>query len=455
MTRRRLRMFALFATGALPLAFCASAAAVTLSYDTLGEHALAAKPDGSLWAWGSNTYGQLGKGDFFTREPADWSPARIGTENTWMRVATGGQHSLAIKTDGSLWVWGWNSDGELGLGDTTDRPVPTRLGSALWQKVDAGLGFSAGIQTDGSSWAWGYGGLGTTGSGTTVTQLTPYLVMPGKTFTDVRCGLLSLWATDATGQIWEWGCNSQELLGNGSTVNQLVPIASPFTTALWRQISLGYSTSAGVRTDGTLWTWGMGIGVTPQRFGTGTTWNDVVAGEGHDLALADGQLWAWGDNTFGQLGIGSHTSQTTPVQVGTGAGWASARAAGNVSMGGEGRRHLVGVGQQRSPGRLHKPPQVQPRRGRRRRRRHPAQVLGTDGCQCAPWHDGRAQVQGHGRALHDQPGDNLDHDQEGRRGGQDYPVRPSEAWCAAYLPVPVHAAQGQVPLRGHGDRCRR
>ena len=326
MNRRRLWILVLFAACVLPLATCGSARAAALSYDNMGDSTLVVKPDGSLWAWGGNAYGQLGRGDFFTREPADWCPARIGTENTWVQVASDGDHDLAIKTDGSLWVWGWNMDGELGLGDTTDRPSPTRLGTAIWQKVDAGLGFSAGIQADGSLWTWGLGTRGAIGNGATGDQVTPYHIMPGTTFTDVRCGMLSIWAVDSTGHVWEWGCGSQGLLGLGSTSDQLAPAATPFTTALWSQISLGYSTSAGVKADGTLWTWGGDIGVTPVQFGAGTTWDDVVVGEGHDLALADGQLWAWGDNEWGQLGIGSHTSQAAPVRIGVDTTWLSARA---------------------------------------------------------------------------------------------------------------------------------
>ncbi len=117
-----------------------------------GEFALLIKPDGSLWSWGYNLHGQLGVGDL-TLRPVAW---RVGTTNDWATVACGDNHALAIKTDGTLWAWGLNASGELGLGDTTDRTSPVLVGTTGgWATMACGDTYSMAIKTDGSLWAWG------------------------------------------------------------------------------------------------------------------------------------------------------------------------------------------------------------------------------------------------------------------------------------------------------------
>ena len=90
------------------------------------DHNIALKQDGSLWVWGYNWYDQLGLGDTTDR----YAPTQVGSATNWAAVCAGGYHTVARKQDGTLWAWGDNGDGQLGLGDTTNRSTPTQVGSA-------------------------------------------------------------------------------------------------------------------------------------------------------------------------------------------------------------------------------------------------------------------------------------------------------------------------------------
>lgn len=118
-------------------------------------HRLAIKADGTLWAWGladhPATHGALGLGDTTGRA----TPTEVG--GTWLAAQAAGSHSLGIKTDGTLWAWGFNINGQLGLGDTADRLAPTQVGSDTWVVISGGNTHSLAIRTDNSLWQWGYG----------------------------------------------------------------------------------------------------------------------------------------------------------------------------------------------------------------------------------------------------------------------------------------------------------
>ena len=107
-----------------------------------GAFSLAIKTDGTLWSWGHNSYGQLGIGIAGSYQGRS-SPVQIGALTTWSKIAAGQRHSTAIKTDGTVWTWGWNEHGQLGLGDTTDRSSPVQVGSLTnWETIAAGHSFT-------------------------------------------------------------------------------------------------------------------------------------------------------------------------------------------------------------------------------------------------------------------------------------------------------------------------
>lgn len=280
-------------------------------------HALGIKADGSLWSWGYGPYGQLGNG------VTSQSVALVDS-SVWTYVQTGGHSSLGIKADGSLWVWGANAQGQLGLGHASNVSTPTRLTTdtfkhAAFSKSEYVATVNAythllAVKTDGSLWAAGFNHTGQLGIGSLVQQTTL-----------TRVGVETNWATVC-------GSNS--------------PTSSTSSGSL----------SFGIRTDGSLWAWGknggtngsIGLGTTsatvynvPTRVGAATNWLKIAVAEGpslyaHALGLrTDGTLWAWGYNASGQLGDGTTTAKTAPVQVGTATDWkdisASAISASGVS----------------------------------------------------------------------------------------------------------------------------
>ena len=107
-----------------------------------GTHTVALRTDGTLWAWGTNTYGQVGDGTTTTR----FAPVQVGTATTWKLARAGGGHTLALRTDGTLWSWGLNLKGQLGDGTTTNRSSPAQVGTGTWSTVSAGWLSSAGTR---------------------------------------------------------------------------------------------------------------------------------------------------------------------------------------------------------------------------------------------------------------------------------------------------------------------
>jgi alpha-tubulin suppressor-like RCC1 family protein len=307
-------------------------------------HTVAIKSDGTLWAWGYNNSGQLGDGN----PPFDvLSPKQIGTENTWVSVAAGWDHTLAIKSDGTLWAWGANYSGQLGDGTTTSRSRPSQVASGTeWTSVAASTWHSLAVRSDGTLYAWGSNDFGQLGDGTTTDQLTPKQIGLGVSWATVAAGTRHSLAVARDGSLWSWGGNSAGQLGDGTTATQLTPTPVG-TEKSWVTATAGEFHTVGLKRDGTAWAWGsngagqLGAGtiteqLSPRRIDDATTWSTIAAGAYHTVGTrADGTLWAWGANYSGQLGDGTAVNALAPKQVGADTAWASASA---------GVYHTVGVG---------------------------------------------------------------------------------------------------------------
>ena len=288
-----------------------------------GYHTLASKADGSLWAWGWNSYGQLGNQSPFGAEPR---PRRVGGENDWGFIAAGTYHSVALKIDGSLWAWGANLSGQ--------NDTPTRVGSANeWAGIGAGTEHTAALQIDGSLWTWGQNSSGQLGDGTTISGANPVRVATNKTWTEVSAGRAHTLARATDGTLWAWGDNSSGQLGG--IITTPVPVE---TNKTWVAVSAGEQHSMALTDDGALWACGnnssgqLGDGTTTTRSGlvpVATNMNlvAVTAARSHTLALAaDGSLWAWGNNFSGQLGDETTTSRSSPIRVATHKVWRTVSA---------------------------------------------------------------------------------------------------------------------------------
>ena len=296
-------------------------------------HGAAIATDGSLWTWGNNNSGQLGIGT------SGWDtdtniPVRVGTDTNWALVSVGATHTVAVRTDGSLWAWGSNWRGQLGIGTSgrgTDTNTPVRVGTDTnWASVSAGWEYTMAIRTDGSLWAWGDNNWWRLGIGTSGNPHTPTRVGSETDWASVSAGpsgehpfangVVYLTgshtaAVTTTGELWVWGTNTWGQLGDGTggTSNFHTSPIRIGADSNWASVSVGWNRTAAIKTDGTLWLWRGRPGnlnfneetwsyttapdavwERPEQEGT-ETWSFVSVSRNSTLAIrADGTLWLWG-----------------------------------------------------------------------------------------------------------------------------------------------------------------
>jgi len=310
-------------------------------------YCLATRPDGSLWVWGRNNHGQLGTKD--TRSYS--SPTQIvGSDVYWRYLSAskeGGNHSLAIKHNGTLWAWGLNDYGQLGLsGDAdaqdyfsrTNISAPISIFGSDWSLCSAGAWSSLAIRGEGSLYTWGRNDSGQLGSMENTTHYSSPVQVPGRWKFAQMYGESTLGITVQNNALYCWGSNSRGQLGRNNTTNAASPI---FISPGWKQVKGGGSVVVGIKTDGTMWAWGNGV------YGTlgqdlivrktspvgvlGTAWASVSASKfgSHVLAVKNNNtLFHFGSNTFGQSGLnysGDVSTQSSPTQI-IGSDWAIAGA---------------------------------------------------------------------------------------------------------------------------------
>ena len=258
------------------------------------QYTVGLRSDGTLWSWGENSNGQLGDGTILDRN----YPVQIGTDNDWKYVTAGPYHCLAIKTDGTIWAWGKGSDYRLGTDDQTQRKIPTLIqdnSTPLYIKhASAGQGHSLAVDIYGNLWGWGYNSYGQLGTGDKITVTKPLLI-------------------DNSGD-WE----------------------KVFTSLS----DSGDCFSIAIKTDGSLWGTGfndnyeLGLGDTSERVQfeqiDGGTWTTVSAAENRCIGIKNGILYIWGDYTD----ILNQIPQTPSIKLTWGINWTDIVSSNNATFAG-------------------------------------------------------------------------------------------------------------------------
>lgn len=313
------------------------------------DHTIAIATNGTLWAWGDNSNGQLGIG------AANFSlaPIQVGTANNWKSIAVGDGFTIALRSSGvlansnTLWAWGANNYGQLGDGTFVDKYVPTQVGTnTKWTQIAASVNHCMSINDSGTLlnpnirtlWGWGRNIYGQLGNGVTGNQSTPIQIGTAIDWGQVAAGDGFSIAQKTNGSLFAWGWNNVGELGINSTTLTTTRTQIGNDTDWSSNISAGDNHTLAIKNNGTLWAWGLnssselGSGNTtnsllPIQIGIDTDWSKVDAGSDHSIALKNnGDAYTWGHNNMGQLGIGTTTATLARTIIGgsyatVAAGW--------------------------------------------------------------------------------------------------------------------------------------
>ena len=291
----------------------------------------AIRSDGTLWTWGSNIDGQLGIGP----DPNFSStPLQLSDHSNFVDVSCGESHMGAIKSDGSLWMWGNGGNGRLGnYGGSSTSPIESVGPNRTWKKISCGYNYTFAISIDDLLWAWGGNDYGQIGS-SSLSDKSPAFYVSGN-WSSVSCAKYHTVAIKTNGSLHSTGTNTYGQLGTGNLTNS-TSFVQVGTDANWKQVSCAENHTIAIKTNGTMWAWGnndsgqlgFGVGIAstskPIQIGFDINWKQVSCGSSCSSAIkTDGSLWTWGLNNSDQLGLGSGESDIIylPTQIGTDADW--------------------------------------------------------------------------------------------------------------------------------------
>ena len=306
------------------------------------------KSDGTLWMWGGwNNGGNLGQNDRNNYS----SPVQIpgtnwkirsdednGTNMYKYNQASSGV-SWAIKSDGTLWAWGYGSYGQTAQNDTVHRSSPTQVGTdTTWKYLShANNGGAQFIKTDGTLWTVGRGQYGRLGLNNTVNVSSPTQIGTDTNWAGVNGGSDQWFGLKTDGTLWGTGNNNWGQIGVNNTTSIYSSPIQVGTDTNWAVAESSSDCTVAIKTDGTMWSWGRNqagslgqnnstndAGISsPTQIGTGTDWQNIqsVEGDGYIAQKTNGTLWSWGTNEEGELGHNNQTDYSSPRQVGTSTDW--------------------------------------------------------------------------------------------------------------------------------------
>lgn len=314
-----------------PSALYSAQFTLTGSVFASNQTSAAIRTDGTLFAWGNNSVGQLGLGNLQNQ----LLPTQVNGVANVVAVAGGASHYLALTSAGEVWAWGLNSSGQLGLGNNTNSSVPVKIpGLTNVISIACGASHSLAVKSNGTLWSWGANADGQLGTGNTTARNTPGQITSFVRATSVAAGDGHSLALE-DGQVFTWGRNSSGQLGDGSTRAKSLPVR---LIALVSSIAARGDYSMCVKNTGEVAAWGgntygqLGIGSTtgqkaPVTLTGISSVRSVSAGLHHVAAIrTDGAIYTWGRNQNGQLGLGSVTASVNSPAAVTATGGAVVQA---------------------------------------------------------------------------------------------------------------------------------
>jgi alpha-tubulin suppressor-like RCC1 family protein len=280
------------------------------------------------------------------------SPLQIGRSNNWVKVFRNEYSNFCIKSDGTLWAWGSNSNGHLGSGNGNKIYSPTKIGTSnQWVEIQSD-GFSTiGLKSNGTLWACGGNGFGELGQNNTISILEFTQIGFDKDWISYRFNGSSAFAIKSNGTLFSWGFNGSGCLGlNNLTKSEILSPTQIGTDTKWKKIISNYNYSNmsvyAIKTDETLWAWGnnsysqLGLGDNnsksiPVQSGIDSNWTSIqIAKNGFVIAQKkDGTLWSWGRGVGGVLGLSNTNSYSSPRQVGSLTTWRGIATGQGASFG--------------------------------------------------------------------------------------------------------------------------
>ena len=292
----------------------------------------------TTWSWGQNKFFGTPSGKLGDNTTVDKSSpvSVVGGFTDWCQISAGKAfvgHSVAVRTNGTAWAWGAASVGQLGDGTTANKSSPVSVvgGYTDWSQVSAGADHSLGLRTNGTAWAWGANNYGKLGDNTTANKSSPVSVVGGYTdWSQVSAGYSHSLGLRTNGTAWAWGQGSNGKLGDNSTADKSSPVSVVGGFTDWCQVSAGGSYhSVAVRQNSTIWSWGRNYrGELGDNTGTArsspvsvvggfTDWCQVSAGtSAHSVAVrTNGTAWSWGAGFYGAIGDNTTVSKSSPVSV--------------------------------------------------------------------------------------------------------------------------------------------